>query len=751
MDGHEIAHSSIYLYASPGGDRLPVYRYFNRDFGDVFLTTSWSELAYGFASWDYVGIVGYAHDWSAPGTIRLYRWFNDRTGRHAYTTIQDPSWLNVTDGWAMEGQMLYIPEVSKGKLGLQHEQCMHPGCTNRAFGSIAGCCLDHIDSGARESALDSVIDIDQNSRTANLSELSMKSSDWLMILDRLSEALGDPVGWLLDLSGITIAGNIRLKVPDGVTLDLSSSHVVGDIELRNVELSRLVLSGIKVKGSLVLRDILIRDAIFADHIEIDELLRAHKISAASKHVHFDAANANRVAISDSDFGVLSYASSSTAIRSVIENSKVDNLVCTGMIAAQDWALRRCSIGEYAGFRHASITAHLNLEFNKFEGLVDLSELSVGDAIHLADSRYAGDVVLNRINTGSLDMHNSYFQGRITNVESQIGEVLDLRNSKMLEPVLLVGNPRFAILDDTVFSREVTLQLNGTSVSARRTRFETGSRISGSNDPARLLDLANTDLSGVQLDEADLSFCCFAKALNVEQMRFVGAASFATVPRRFNWTPWYRWRAARKVIWEEIILRADDGIPGWREWRDQLSAGFITQPNLDFDWGLPIPGLITTGGVTPRKLISVYRDLRRSQEGSDEEPEGNEFYYSEMTIRRQNAVGWRRGILLLYWILGGYGVRPSRPLISFGLFAWLIASGFVQLNLLISPGSASDYRIGYVGAFNYLLHTSISLLGNSGLQPREFVGLILDLLARLLLPTLLALMFLGIRANVKRGR
>jgi len=540
-------------------------------------------------------------------------------------------------------------------------------------------------------------------------------------------------------------------VPADVSLDLSASHVIGDLELRGGKLSRLILSAIKVDGSLVLRDTLIRDGIFADHMELGEVLRIDKVATTGRHVYFDGSSSNRVEISDSDFAVLSFAGCAITIRSVIESTKIDTLICTKLTAKQDWALRRCSIVEYAGFCYASIAFHLNLEFNKFEGLVDLSKLSCGEAIHLADSRYAGDVILNSIQTRSLDMHNSNFQGRITAVESQLAEVLDLRNSKMLEPVLLVGNPHNAILDDTVFYREATVQLGGTAVSAARTRFESGSRIGGSNGLVRLLDVANTDLSGVQLDEVDLSFCSFAQALNLEKLRFLGAASFGTVPRHFERTAWYRWRAARKVIWEEVLLRAKRDTPGWADWRDRLRTEIRAHPKAGFDWSLGIPELITTSQVTPRKLSSIYRDLRRSQEQSDEESEGNEFYYSEMTIRRQDAAGWRRAILVLYWILGGYGVRPSRPLVSLVLIAWLLATGFVQLQLLTGPVPTLVDQVGYVGAFNYLLRTSVSLLGTSGLQPRGFGGLLLDVLARILLPTLLALMFLGIRANVKRGR
>jgi uncharacterized protein YjbI with pentapeptide repeats len=747
----ETTLPSIWLYTSPGTDRVPVYRYFNRDFGDAFLTTSWSELAYGFASWDYLGIVGYAYEQPRPGNVRLYRWFNDRTGKHAFVTVQDPLSLSSADGWAMEGQTLYVPESpSEGKLQVSYRACAAPDCACRAFGPASGYCLDHTELSTRKALISSVAKLDHASRTVNLSGISIKSTDWQSILEWIMETIPDPAGWLIDLSGALVEGSIKLKAPPGVTLDLSACHVAGSLELRDAEFSRLILSGIRVDGSILVRDTLIRDGIFADHMQLSQTLRVDRVVAAETNTYLDGTSTNRVEISNSDFAVLSFANCIIGIRSAIEGTEVGTLICTQLISMQDWALRRCSVAGYSGFCRASIASHLNLEFNSFGGLVDLSNLSCGEAVHLADSRYLGDVVLNGVGAKSLDMHNSSFQGRVTAVESNVSEVLDLRSSKMLEPVLLTSDSHVAVLDDTVFYREATVQLAGTVVSAVRTRFESSSRIGKRDKFVKILDLTNTDLSGVQLDEVDLTFCIFAQALNLERMRFVGAASFATVPRHFQQTPWYRWRAARKVVWEEVVLRGAQDNPGWSEWRDRLSRGVADQAKSDFEWGLPTPQLAAKAEITYRKLSSIYRDLRRSQEGSDEESEANEFYYSEMTLRRQNSRGWRRGIFILYWILGGYGVRPSRPLISFAVAAWSIAVGLVQFQLLASSSPAQVGRFGYTDAFNYLLHTSISVLGTSEFQPRGFSGLFLDLLARLLLPTLLALMFLGIRANVKRG-
>jgi uncharacterized protein YjbI with pentapeptide repeats len=750
--GRGPSRPSFYLYTSPSNDKVPLYRYFNREFADVFLTTSWSELAYGFASWDYLEVVGYAYDHPAPDTVRLYRWFNDATGRHAYTPMRSPRYLRSVDGWKLESHLIYIPKPrkeSESDKKQPNQRCRVSKCRNLRLRPGLEYCLDHVDPSDVNALLNASIHVDHESKIIDLTEMSIRGFHWTSILSWIEGKISDPAGWLIDLSGAFVIGDLRLDLPKDVSLDLSSARISGDFELRDCVLSNLSLAGSAINGSLTLRKTVVRGTAFADRMQVRGVLRVDELTAADIHVHFDKTSATRVQISNSNFDVLSFGSCEL-LRLLITNTTITTLVCTRLTVAQNLALRQCSIN-YAGFTQASVALHLNLEFNKFDGVVDLSKASSGEAIHLAESRYDGTLVINEVRTPWLDMHSSNFRGRIAASDMQITEVLDLRNSEMLKPVLIVTSPRAAVLDDAVFHREAALRLSGTVVSAVRTRFDSRSRIGGSSEPLKLINLADTDLSGLQLDEVDLTFCSFARSLNPEMLQFVGGGSFATVPRHLEHTPWYRWRAARKVIWEEVLMRADLNTPGWSDWRDKLRAEIGVQSKPGFGWALEVPELSLTTQVTLRQLGTIYRDLRRSQEQNDEEVESNEFYYSEMTARRQNARGWKRVVFVLYWILGGYGVRPSRPLAAFILISGLLATGFVQLHLLINSSTASAAHVGYTAALDHLLLTSTTVIGASVFQPRDFVGLLLDLLARLLLPTLLALMFFAIRANIKRGR
>jgi uncharacterized protein YjbI with pentapeptide repeats len=745
--------SSFYVYGSPAKDQLPLYRYLHPEFRDVFLTTVWNELAYGFAAWKYCGILGYVSDRPTTGSIRLYRWFNDRTGKHAYTTLQSPSHLVVADGWALEGPLIFVPDPSSvpaaaGTAGAR--TCAHPGCPNETLRSTIELCADHINSADIGPLLDATTCVDHQEKIIDLSGIRIHDRHCAAVSEWIRGAVTESDGWLLDLHYATGTGNLSFELPEGMSLDLSSAEIHGDLELRDCVVSRIILAGARINGSLVLDKAVVHDAIFADRISVSGMLRVSGVNAANVHAYFDHADVARIAVSDSKFGVLSFANCDVAIRSLVAGSAIDTLVCTGLNVAKDWALRQCSVSAYAELSEASVARHLNLEFNTFDGTLDLSGTSCGEAIHLADSRYMGAVLLNSVKTTWLDMHGSVFGGRIAGSDVTVMDVLDLRNSEMHQPVLIEADPQIAILDGAVFHRETTLQLDGTAVFAVRTRFDSRSRIDGSNKSVRLLDLTNTDLSNLQLDDADLTLCGLGHALNLEQIQFSGATSFATLPRHLNGAPWYRWHAARKVVWEEILLRARLNTPGWSRWRGVLSANIETDKRPGFGWALALPQHKSETPITMRRLSSIYRDLRLSQERRDEEAESNEFYYSEMTIRRQNANGMKRLVFNLYWLLGGYGVRPSRPVVAFVVGWWLIAVGFVQLHLLIDPTTPS-VSPGYASTFRHLLRTATTIFGSSEFQPQGLSGVLLDLAARVLLPTLLALAFFGIRSHVRRGR
>src|SRR5712691_2510790 len=741
--GGRHGRRSFYVRTTPGLDDQPLYRYFNREFMDVFLTTSWSELSYGLATWDYMGIIGYANDFPGQDTTRLYRWFNGRTGRHAYTTAARPRHLRHADGWAQESQAIYVPKRSvrrQGRSAAQSNQCAIRQCKIATPLPGMEYCLEHLPRDDILMLLDATVRKVGSVRVVDLSDIQIHGPHWPIVSEWLRDKMTGIRDLHLYLDGASVSVDLVLELPECISLNLSAARLAGDLEIIGGNFSRLCLAASGVSGSLTLRHCVIREGLFADRMRVDGTIYLDELDASAGCGFFDKTRARKIHISTSKFDVLSLQECNIGARSSIAHTKIETLVCTALRVAQDLALRQCTISEYAGFRRATIDAHLGLEFNKFDGIVDLTAAQCGAAIHLAESHYAGTIIASQTSAPSLDMHGANFGGRALVTDIDVRNVLDLRESEMLEPVLITASPTHAILDDAIFHREANLQFGGTYVSVVRTRFDSVSRMGGSSRPLKLLDLTDTDVSYLELDNVDLSLCSFARALRLENLRFGGGNTFATVPRHFTGANVFRWRAKRKVVWEEILYRASINTEGWAGWRVALLSEFERAPKSDFDWARATPVPVEIAEATVQQLSAIYRDLRRSLEQSDEESESNEFYYSEMTIRRESAHGWRRVVLTLYWALGGYGVRPSRPVLAFILTSWLLATAFVRFNVLTVRGAVGADQIGYIAAFDHLFLTSTSFLGSSGTQASGFVGLALDALARLILPTLLVLAF-----------
>jgi hypothetical protein len=81
---------AFYVDVAPGSALVPLFRYYCPEQLDTFLTTDWSELTYGYATWRYSGILGFISERPGDEFVRLYRWFSERDRNHAYSI--DSSW-----------------------------------------------------------------------------------------------------------------------------------------------------------------------------------------------------------------------------------------------------------------------------------------------------------------------------------------------------------------------------------------------------------------------------------------------------------------------------------------------------------------------------------------------------------------------------------------------------------------------------------------------------------------------------------
>ena len=152
-------------------------------------------------------------------------------------------------------------------------------------------------------------------------------------------------------------------------------------------------------------------------------------------------------------------------------------------------------------------------------------------------------------------------------------------------------------------------------------------------------------------------------------------------------------------------------------------------------------------LEPAQVAGLYRALRKAREEDGDEAGAGDLYYGEMEMRRISsaaAEGSRskrdRALLWSYWAISGYGLRPTRALVS------------LAVTLLI--GAALLFVFGFQDERNYgrsllfAVQSSLSLL-----RPPETSltagGEVVQIALRLLGPLLFGLALLAVRTRVKR--
>jgi len=93
-------------------------------------------------------------------------------------------------------------------------------------------------------------------------------------------------------------------------------------------------------------------------------------------------------------------------------------------------------------------------------------------------------------------------------------------------------------------------------------------------------------------------------------------------------------------------------------------------------------------LTPDRLASIYRALRKAQEDNKNEPGAADFYYGEMEMRRRRCASTPRAerwfVLNLYWLISGYSLRGLRT-----VFALLML--LVLATVLIAAVGFPDHK------------------------------------------------------------
>jgi uncharacterized protein YjbI with pentapeptide repeats len=249
---------------------------------------------------------------------------------------------------------------------------------------------------------------------------------------------------------------------------------------------------------------------------------------------------------------------------------------------------------------------------------------------------------------------------------------------------------------------------------------------------RVVSLCRANVAELVLTDVDLSACRFDGAHNLDQLRLEGDTTFAQPPkgwRRTRFGPW-RW-TRRDTLANEQQWRAREGYAKSDGWYSD-ETGAAPRPRLGED----------EPPLTPRRIASLYRDLRKAREDAKDEPGAADFYYGEMEMRRLDSTrAWpERTILFFYWLMSGYGLRAWRALTSLGAL-WLLFSA-----LFAWAGFAATHS--FRTAAVYTARMAIGL-PNPRLLPTTLTGDVLQIVWRLAAPVLLGLAVLSIRGRVKR--
>ncbi|MEV1043398.1 pentapeptide repeat-containing protein [Streptomyces sp. NPDC050204] len=294
-------------------------------------------------------------------------------------------------------------------------------------------------------------------------------------------------------------------------------------------------------------------------------------------------------------------------------------------------------------------------------------------------------------------------------------------------------------------------------------------LSGCHDGVRVASIQGVDAAHLVLTDIDLTDCLFSGAFHLDQLRLEGRTVFALTPTGWNrhgvrLTRWTR----RRTLVEEHHWRAQDAgqpvpppghTPTPRQWRP---GPYHPDPARTPD---------------PEDVAALYRQLRKAFEDGKNEPGAADFYYGECEMRRHDRTGTPKGerrLLWAYWLLSGYGLRASRA------FTWLPAAMSLTVLLLMGVGlpthDPDPATTGTLHGSKISLHTSTpdpalhdtwskrmtwaraekatrvavnSVVFRSSGQNLTTAGTYIEMVSRLLEPTLLALGVLAIRGRIKR--
>lgn len=494
----------------------------------------------------------------------------------------------------------------------------------------------------------------------------------------------------------------KAAAEDAIALDCAGARFVAAMNLREATLAEADFTGAIFERGLRLEKIVFPGDAFFD--------RARSSEFSLRDISFKGTAALRglrcahLVVRDTSFN--RYASFDEAViqlatfRDVVfaAEARFRQLQCAGPAT-----LRSVRFRAAASFQEASLE-RLSCPGCRFEGPLQTQGLTVESSLRFVGSRFD--------DTRSLEL--------------QADETVSLREASFAQSVVLSVAGGDLEAEGACFERGADLMLEpgsrghfGGASFFGPTRIAT--REPDDRPPAKIVSLDRTRVDRLTLQELDLSECSFAQLHSLDDVLIAGRGQLGLAPEVVEGS--YR----REVLADEVVRRATTQ-------REMLDWAPVS-------WRCP-PGLEGQTALEPQTIAELYRAMRKSREDSNDYPGAGDFYYGEMEMRREGASNLvERGVLTLYWLVSGYGLRAARALVAFLLMVLLLAVGFQTIGL--------EDPEGFSQTLAWTLSTSISLTRSVEQVSLTPTGAYLNVLARVLGPVLLALFVLALRSRVRR--
>ncbi len=243
--------------------------------------------------------------------------------------------------------------------------------------------------------------------------------------------------------------------------------------------------------------------------------------------------------------------------------------------------------------------------------------------------------------------------------------------------------------------------------------------------AALLSIRDADAGSLSVSTIDLSRCVFRGAHRLQEM---SVDSTVTLPRAPG-----ALRARRRCVADEF---------GWRARHTRWRRSDWSIPGTALEPSTTTPDAVVLPDLSAAEVGGVYRALRKALESGADEPGASDFYYGEMEMRRLDKnVSWaERLVVLLYWLVAGYGLRATRAL------GWLLLAILGGALALMGVGLQNQDKSLAEGL---LTAVQAAIPGVPTVAELTRWGQVIDILLTILGPVLLGFAALALRNRVKR--